>query len=90
MIISEETRRTIKAYLGGFVRGLMEHHYFESEHATMRDASAVYASFEECARLIALQTYDIAERGYGASGTMPAAAAAKIEEIVISPVGKLA
>jgi hypothetical protein len=39
-------------------------------------------TFEECARLIALQTYDVAERGYRASGTMPAAAAAKIEEIV--------
>lgn len=39
-------------------------------------------TFEECARLIALQTYDVAERGYRASGTMPAAAAAKIEEII--------
>jgi hypothetical protein len=39
-------------------------------------------TFEECARLIALQTYAVAERGYRASGTMPAAAAAKIEEIV--------
>ena len=39
-------------------------------------------TFEECARLIALQTYDVAERGYKASGKMPAAAAAKIEEIV--------
>jgi len=82
MMINEETRRTIKVFLGGFIRGLVEHHYFESRHTTVREASAVYASFEECARLIALQTYDVAERGYRASGTMPAAAAAKIEEIV--------
>jgi hypothetical protein len=82
MMINEETRRTIKVFLGGFIRGLMEHHYFESGHTTLREASAVYASFEECARLIALQTYDVAERGYRASGKMPAAAAAKIEEIV--------
>jgi hypothetical protein len=39
-------------------------------------------TFEECARLIALQTYAVAERGYRASGQMPAAAAAKIEAIV--------
>lgn len=39
-------------------------------------------TFEECARLIALQTYVVAKRGYSASGKMPAAAAAKIEEIV--------
>jgi len=39
-------------------------------------------TFEECARLIALQTYAVAERGYRASGKMSAAAAAKIEEIV--------
>jgi hypothetical protein len=39
-------------------------------------------TFEECARLVALQTYAVAERGYKASGKMPAAAAAKIEEIV--------
>lgn len=39
-------------------------------------------SFEECARLIAKQTFEIAQRGYKASGAMPLAAAAKIEEIV--------
>ncbi|MCD6434628.1 MAG: TdeIII family type II restriction endonuclease, partial [Candidatus Diapherotrites archaeon] len=39
-------------------------------------------TFEECARLIALQTYAVAERGYRASGRMPAAAAARIEKIV--------
>jgi len=39
-------------------------------------------TFEECARLIALQTYAVAERGYLASGKMPATAAAKIEGIV--------
>ena len=82
MMINEETRRTIKVFLGGFIRGLMGHRYFESGHTTMREARAVYASFEECARLIALQTYDVAERGYLASGKMPVAAAAKIEEIV--------
>ena len=81
MMINEETRNAIKTYLGGFIRGLMEHRYFESGH-TMREARAVYASFEECARLIALQTYDVVERGYRAGGKMPAAAAAKIEEIV--------
>ena len=48
----------------------------------MREAHAVYATFEECARLIALQTYAVAERGYRASGRMPAAAAARIEKIV--------
>lgn len=39
-------------------------------------------TFEECARLIALQTFAKAERGYVASGKMPAAATTKIEEIV--------
>jgi hypothetical protein len=39
-------------------------------------------TFEECARLIALQTCAVAKRGYKASGKMPAAAAAKIEGIV--------
>lgn len=39
-------------------------------------------TFEECARLIARQTFEIAQRGYKASGKMPLAAAAKIEEIV--------
>jgi len=39
-------------------------------------------TFEECARLIALQSYAVAERGYSASGKMPAAAAVKIEQIV--------
>jgi len=39
-------------------------------------------TFEECARLIALQTHVEAERGYVASGQMPAAAATKIEEVV--------
>ena len=82
MMINEDTRSAIKAFLGGFIQGLTEHRYFESRHTTMREASAVYASFEECARLIALQTYDVADRGYRAGGKMPAAAAAKIEEIV--------
>ena len=39
-------------------------------------------TLEECARLIALQTCAVAERGYKPSGRMPAAAAAKIEEMV--------
>ncbi len=39
-------------------------------------------TFEECARLIALQTYAVAERGYSASGRMPAAATIKIEEVI--------
>ncbi|MGQ9584589.1 MAG: TdeIII family type II restriction endonuclease [Anaerolineae bacterium] len=39
-------------------------------------------TFEECARFIASRTHVIAERGYTATGRMPAAAAAKIEEIV--------
>ena len=39
-------------------------------------------TFEECARLIAMQTYAVAERGYKASGKMPVAAASKIEEII--------
>lgn len=39
-------------------------------------------TFEECARLIALQTFEVAQRGYRASGAMPLAAAAKIEELV--------
>jgi len=39
-------------------------------------------TFEECARLIALQIYVIAKRGFVASGQMPTTAAAKIEEIV--------
>ena len=39
-------------------------------------------TFEECARLIALQTYVVVQRGYTASGRMPAAAASRIEEIV--------
>ena len=46
-------------------------------------------TFEECARLIALQsqTYVIAERGYQVVGTVSAAAASRIEEVV-SRVGK--
>ena len=40
------------------------------------------STFEECARLIALQTYPVVERGYTASSKMPTAAAAKIEEIL--------
>lgn len=39
-------------------------------------------TFEECARLIALQSYKVAQRGFKASGKMPLAAAARIEEIV--------
>jgi hypothetical protein len=39
-------------------------------------------TFEECARLIALQTFEVAQRGYRATGVMPLAAAAKIEELV--------
>ena len=39
-------------------------------------------TFEECARLIARQAFEIAQRGYKASGVMPRAAAAKIEELV--------
>ena len=39
-------------------------------------------TFEECARLIALQSFEIAQRGYKATGAMPMAAAAKIEELV--------
>ena len=39
-------------------------------------------TFEECARLIAIQTFPVAQRGYKASGKMLTAAAAKIEEIV--------
>lgn len=39
-------------------------------------------TFEECARLIAQQTFEVAQRGYKATGVMPMAAVAKIEEIV--------
>ena len=39
-------------------------------------------TFEECARLIALQTYVEAERGYSARSKMPAAAANRIEGII--------
>lgn len=39
-------------------------------------------TFEECARLIAEQTFRVAKRNYSATGKMPVAAAAKIEEIV--------
>jgi hypothetical protein len=81
-MIHSETRETIKAYLGGYIQGLTEQRCSEFRLTPMGEARATYRSFEECARLIALQTYDVAERGYRASGTMPAAAAAKIEEIV--------
>ena len=81
-MINGETRSAIRAFLGGFIQGLAGHHYFEPRQTVMREARAVCVSFEECARLIALQTYVVAERGYKASGKMPAAAAAKIEEIV--------
>ncbi len=40
------------------------------------------ATFEECARLIALQTFEVAQRGYKASGLMPLSAAATIEALV--------
>ena len=39
-------------------------------------------TFEECARLIAMQTYVVAKRNFIASGQMPTTAASKIEEIV--------
>ncbi len=39
-------------------------------------------TFEECARLIAQQTFEIAQRGYRVIGLLPTTAAAKIEEIV--------
>lgn len=39
-------------------------------------------TFEECARLIARQTFAVAQRGYKVGGTMPRAAAATIEQIV--------
>lgn len=39
-------------------------------------------TFEECARLIASQTYRTVKRGFVATGQMPAAAASKIEELV--------
>jgi hypothetical protein len=44
-------------------------------------------TFEECAKLIAMQSYRVSKRGYVATGQMPAAAASKIEEIV-SQIGK--
>jgi hypothetical protein len=40
------------------------------------------STFEECARLIAAQSYKIAKRGFVATGQMPAAAASRIEELV--------
>lgn len=40
------------------------------------------STFEECARFIALQTYKTAKRGYVATGQMPAAATARIEQLV--------
>jgi hypothetical protein len=81
-MIHRETRETIKAYLGGYIQGLTEQRCPEFRLTPMGEARAIYRSFEECACLIALQTYAVAERGYRASGRMPAAAAAKIEEIV--------
>jgi len=81
-IIHKETKGAIKAYLGGFIQGLTEQRCPEFTLTPMGEARAFYFTFEECARLIALQTYAVAERGYRASGTMPTAAAAKIEEII--------
>lgn len=40
------------------------------------------STFEECARLIALQNYKTAKCGYVATGRMPAASAARIEQLV--------
>lgn len=40
------------------------------------------STFEECARLIALQTFQHAQRNYKASGVLPLAAVANIEELV--------
>jgi len=40
------------------------------------------STFEECARLIALQNYKTAKRGYVATGQMPDAATARIEQLV--------
>jgi len=77
-VIDKETRSAIKGYLGGFIQGLNQ----RCPESRMKEARALYTTFEECARLIALQTYIAAERGYSVSGRMPAAAAAKIEEIV--------
>ena len=81
-MIREETRGALKAFVEGFIQGLTEQRCPEFTLTPMGEARAMYSSFEECARLIALQTYDVAERGYRATGKMPAAAASKIEEIV--------
>jgi hypothetical protein len=40
------------------------------------------STFEECARLIALQTYSVVKRSYVATGQMPLAAVARIEESI--------
>lgn len=40
-MINEETRSAIKAFLGGFIQGLVEHHYFEPRQTMMREARAV-------------------------------------------------
>ncbi len=40
------------------------------------------STFEECARLIASQTYKVARRNFVATGQMPAAAASRIEQLV--------
>jgi len=81
-MITEETRETIKAFLGGYIQGLTEQRCPEFRLTPMGEVRAIYRSFEECARLIALQTYAVAEQGYVVSAKMPAAAAARIEEIV--------
>ena len=39
------------------------------------------STFEECARLIASQTYKVAKRSFIATGQMPAAAASRIEQL---------
>jgi hypothetical protein len=81
-VINQEAKGDIKAFLEGFARGLAETRCPGSRYAMAREAHALYTTFEECARLIALPTYVEAERGYSATGKMPLAAAAKIEQIV--------
>jgi len=77
-MIADDTRLQTQAYLKGYLTGLEEHCPLPQEGLSR----VMYTTFEECARLIALQTYEVAERGHIASGRMPAVAATKIEAIV--------
>jgi hypothetical protein len=94
LIDANRTEKRIDRAPDGHIAVLAEEGNRKPFHEAIIPSGAIYSSwrewlymglgttFEECARLIALQTFEVAQRGYRASGAMPLAATAKIEDLV--------